>query len=266
MFRRGHGEHGVGAQVFVRDEREMITVEQEFPRAFLKPGGPVECCGIVPAPGIGVQVVYEVAAPHDQDLLVAQGVESFSDFIVVFRRLRLVHAELHDGYVRLREKVAQHRPCPVVESPSFIKLNGDRRQQVPDPNRQLGAAGSGVIDLVQLPRKTAKIMDCPGRGRIRYHGARHIPVRGNGQNSPRSRYRFAEGAPGLGVGVLLQGVHGITVPEKDSGHAFDHLNFLKVSRLQATKHEIVKAALYCAGIYPIHIDASRNCRQQVYNL
>jgi hypothetical protein len=34
---------------------------------------------------------------------------------VELRRLRLVDAQLHDGDVRLREDVTQHRPRAVVE-------------------------------------------------------------------------------------------------------------------------------------------------------
>jgi len=63
----------------------------------------------VPVPCVGVEIADEIAAPHNEDALLAQGRKLLADLVVERRRLRLVDAKLHDRNVRLRVHVAENR-------------------------------------------------------------------------------------------------------------------------------------------------------------
>jgi hypothetical protein len=62
------------------------------------------------APCVGMQVVHEVAATHNQDSLLAQRRYALADLVVERRRLRPVDVEPHDRNARCGIHVAKNRP------------------------------------------------------------------------------------------------------------------------------------------------------------
>jgi len=60
------------------------------------------------APGVGVQIVHQVAAADDQNPFLTQGCESLPESVMKDRRLRFVDAQLHDRDIGLREDVTKH--------------------------------------------------------------------------------------------------------------------------------------------------------------
>ena len=73
------------------------------------------------APRVRVQVVDEIAAPHDKYPFLAQRCEPFAGFVVEFCRSRLVDAELYDWNVCFGKDVSEHRPGAVVEAPVLVE-------------------------------------------------------------------------------------------------------------------------------------------------
>ena len=59
-------------------------------------------------PGIGVKVVDEVAAAHNENTLFSQRCEPLANVIVEARRASFVDAELHDRNVRSWIDLAEH--------------------------------------------------------------------------------------------------------------------------------------------------------------
>ena len=98
----------------------MVAGEQQFTRSLLEAHGPVEGLDLTTAPPVSVQVMHEVAAPHDKHPFVAQAGEPLRGFVVELCRLRLVNAELDNGHVCFREDVTEHRPCAVVKAPPLV--------------------------------------------------------------------------------------------------------------------------------------------------
>jgi len=78
-----------------------------------------------------MEVVDEVAAPHDEHSFLAQGRYTLPDLVVERGRLPFVDAKLHDRNVRLRVYVAQNRPRAVIERrPNIAVRIGTRNPEV----------------------------------------------------------------------------------------------------------------------------------------
>src|SRR5262245_22807908 len=108
MIRRRGSEHGVASESFVVDERLVVARRHQFTCFVLKTYRPFERLDIALAPGIGVQVMYEVAAAHDENAVVAERPELLREIVVELRRLGFVDAELNDRNVRFWIDVTQH--------------------------------------------------------------------------------------------------------------------------------------------------------------
>lgn len=82
------------------------------------------------------EIVNHVTRPGDEHPLVAEVPQSAAEFVVEAGRLCPIDAELHDGHIGVRENVAQHRPCPVVQSPVLIPEHLDGREETSGAFRQ----------------------------------------------------------------------------------------------------------------------------------
>ena len=67
------------------------------------------------APCIRVQIMHEIAAPHNQDPFIAQRREPFPDFVVKLRRLRLVDTQLNYGDIGPGENMPENSPGAMVK-------------------------------------------------------------------------------------------------------------------------------------------------------
>src|SRR4051812_49836005 len=122
MIRRRRRKRGFPAEALVRNDRLEVARFQESADAILELDRPVVGFLRMLSPGVGVEVVDDVARPEDEDVLVAQRRESARELVMLVRRERLVDPQLDDGDVRLRIEVHEERPGAVVESPAGIQL------------------------------------------------------------------------------------------------------------------------------------------------
>ncbi len=133
-----------------------------------------------------------------------------------------VDAELHDRDIGLGIDVQEHRPGAVIQSPGSVRRHRQRRQHVLNATRQGGRAGRGILDLIQLRREAAEVVDGLRRGCNRDGRAGPVPVRGDGQDRVRPGRFPPHAPPGLRVAVAGDGVHRIAVAEKDRGQPGGH--------------------------------------------
>src|SRR5438093_6039148 len=129
----GDGKHGVAAELFVSDQRGIVASKHQLAGALLESQRPVERLDRMSSPGEGVQVMHDVPAANEENILLAQCAQPLAGLVVKLRRLRLVDAELYDWNVRLRKDVTENRPRSVIEAPVLIELDVDRREEGPDP-------------------------------------------------------------------------------------------------------------------------------------
>ena len=101
------------------------------------------------APCISVQIMYKIAAPHDQNPFIAQWCELLPDLVMKCRRLGFVNAQLHDRNIGFREDVTKYGPGSVVETPSLVAVNRDWRKQSPYAIGKLRLTGRRVVDLIE---------------------------------------------------------------------------------------------------------------------
>ena len=183
---RGRREPRVAAQAVVVDERRVIIRRDQLARPRLEPDGPVERLDPGAAPRVGVQVVDEVAAPGDEDALVAQRREPAGQLVVRLGRQRLVYAQLNGGHIGRGEDVAEHRPGAVIQPPAAIEADfGGGREQLADSPGEFGRAGRWVLHLVQLAREAAEVVDGARRLLRRDKAAGQVPVRRDAEDGLR---------------------------------------------------------------------------------
>ena len=222
MLGRGHRQLRVRAQRLVVHQRFVVAPQHQFAHPRLETQRPVERLGRMPAPGIGMQVVHDVAAADQQDALVAQRPQQPAQPVVERRRLRLVDGKLHHRHVGGGKHMAQHRPGAAVQSPRKIRAHLQRLQQFAHAAHQAGIAGRRVLHLEQLAREAAEIVDRARRRRRGDRGAGQVPVRRHRQHRARPRQALAERRPASAPVVVLQRVHRVAVPEEDRRHACVH--------------------------------------------
>src|SRR5690348_7166210 len=119
----------------------------------------------MPTPGIGMEVVHDVAAADQQDTFVAQRRQPFPEFMVESGGLCFVDTKLHHRYIGMRKDVAQHGPRAVIEPPGKVGAYFQRSDQRPQPTEERGFAGRGILHLEQLARE-AKIGRASCRERV----------------------------------------------------------------------------------------------------
>lgn len=138
-------------------------------------------------------------------------------------RLRFVDAQLHDGNISLRIGMHEHRPSPVIESPSVVEGDRQRREQLLDATGKLRVTRRGILHPKQFRRKAAEIMNCLRRSADRHAGFRHIPVRGDRKDRFGLRRLYSETPPRFGVAVRQYGIHGVAVSKENCWHQFRHV-------------------------------------------
>jgi hypothetical protein len=119
-------------------------------------------------------------------------------------------------------EVEQNRPGAVVETPTIVASHQRRCKQSLDPRSKVGITWRGVLQLIQLARKAAEVMDRPrssayGDGRIF-----DVPVRGDREYRLGPRQGRADLCPPLCIGVCQQRIHGIPVPNEQRWHPPAH--------------------------------------------
>ena len=112
------------------------------------------------------QVVYCVAASHNQHALASQALQLASDSKVIGYRARIVHAELQHRNLRRREHGFEHRPAAVVQPPIVAQAHAVAvRRGAEQTGNGLGGggvAGRRVMLVEQSLRETAEIVDGAG--------------------------------------------------------------------------------------------------------
>ena len=173
----------------------------------------------MPSPRVGVQIVNEVAAAHDEDAFVAQRRETLADVVVKIRRLHFVDAELHHWNSGVGHHMTEHRPRPVIESPMFVGFDHSGREERLDLRGELAIARRGVSHFVKRPRESAEIVDRAGTLHGGHESSRQIPMRGNANDRLRPRHALADRAPASRVGIVLDRVHRVAVAEENRRHS-----------------------------------------------
>src|SRR5689334_5469143 len=110
----------------------MFACEQQATRLALEAHSPFKGLRHVASPSVRVQVVNEVATSDNQHSFVAQWRQLAPDLKMKAGGLGLVDAELHDRYVGSRIDVFEHRPRAVIEPPSVVERNRQRREHLLD--------------------------------------------------------------------------------------------------------------------------------------
>ena len=167
-----------------------------------------------------MQVVHEVAAPHDQHALVAQRRELLRGLEMPRGGLGLVDAELDDRNVRFGIDVHEHRPGAVIEAPAAIHRDVHGREQLRDARRKLGGAGRGILHVVQLAAEIRR-----SRGWCAAVAIAVTAVAGRYQCAETQRMARGRGsaapiaAQPARPRVLLDRVHRVAVAEEHRRHA-----------------------------------------------
>src|SRR6185312_5238995 len=234
MLRSRNRERGIPAPRRKVGGRRVLASHDELACSCFETHSPFVRLGGVSTPRIRVEVVYNVAAAHDQNVLMAQRAQPPSDVVMKSGWLRFIDAELYHRYVRRGERVAQHGPRSMIETPRLIQRDVQRGEQLSDSVRNLGCPRSRIPHLIQFARETAEVMDRARRTHRRYRSDRNKPVRGDRQDHTRPRNPGANGDPCRSVFVLRQRVHGIPMAKEDSRHAHDEGLLLLEPRTRRT--------------------------------
>src|SRR5215510_9781972 len=99
----------------------------------------------------------------------------------------------------------------MIQSPTMIHTDRGRCQQFLYAGRKGGIARRVVFELIKFRREAAKVMNCLRVPCGSYEGARHIPMRRNGEDCLRFSDRLSNASPCPRIVVLLQCVKWITV-------------------------------------------------------
>src|SRR4029077_5959186 len=105
---RGDGELGFAAQGFVVDEWGVVAALEQAAGILLEAHGPSEGINRMLSPGVGVEVVHEVATADNEDAFLAQPGQALADVVVEAGGTSFVDAELNDGDVSLGIDVTEH--------------------------------------------------------------------------------------------------------------------------------------------------------------
>ncbi len=160
------------------------------------------------------QVVGQVAAPEDQDPLVAQRAQGAAEREVLHRRLVRVDRQLHHRHVVIREQVQEHAPAPVIEAPVGAQP-GVRSEQRRRPRRQLGRSRRRVLQLVERLGEAAKVVDGLGRALAGERRLLDEPVRRDAEHRARLCEALAERAEAAAPGVVVERVHRRAVADEE---------------------------------------------------
>ena len=118
----------------------------------------------VASPGVSVQVVNKISAANYEYAFVAKRGYPFADFVMKFWRLCFVNTQLHNGDVRLRVNMTEHRPCAVIESPSVVRWTSSGARSCRTLRARSGSPGAGYCTSKSLARESAEIVDGSRRG------------------------------------------------------------------------------------------------------
>ena len=165
------------------------------------------------------EVVHDVAARDHEHVALAQRREARAQIEVVFERLHRVDRELHHRDVGSRERVAEHRPGAVVETPAvLVETRPHRRDHFGDLLRERGVARRRVLHPEELLREAEEVVN--GR-RVLHRGECRrvdVPMGRDHDDAAWPPDRCAERPPALRVAVVPECVHRCAVTQERSRH------------------------------------------------
>src|SRR5690606_22309224 len=113
-------------------------------------------------------------------------------------RLQRVDRELKNGDVRVRVKMREDAPCPVIESPLIaIEAHPGRLHSLNNLTGNVRCAGSRVIKIEQLLRKPIEVMNGTWPFHRRDGSGAKMPMRRDNQDRPRTPQCLAQRPPAL---------------------------------------------------------------------
>src|SRR5215467_10642724 len=105
---------------------------------------------------------------------------------------------------------------------AFVQHDWHWRQKLLHTSGEIRIARRRIHHLVKLAREAAKVVDGARRRRDSYTGAWRKPVCGDAQYRFGPRNAFSQSGPRIRVGVPLQGIHGISMTNKDCRQLLAH--------------------------------------------
>src|SRR6185312_318947 len=118
----------------------------------------------MPTPSVRVQVMHNIAAAKYENAFFPQDGQAVANFVVEQGWLSFINAELNHWDVGLWIDMAQDRPSTVVEAPPIVAAHRHRCKQFLDSCSKVEITRRGILHLIQLARKPAKVVERPGSG------------------------------------------------------------------------------------------------------
>src|SRR4051794_11481540 len=106
MFRGRHCQQRIRAELEVIHQCGVGVFAYMFAYLLFELRGPDVRWGVILAPSVGAQIVYDVAETGEQDTLFAQWRKLLPELIMEVRCLRGINAELDDRNICLRKHMA----------------------------------------------------------------------------------------------------------------------------------------------------------------
>src|SRR5512142_2273414 len=110
--------------------------------------------------------------------------------------------------------VEQNRPGTVIKTPTIVAAHGRGCKQFLAPGSKVGIAWRGVLQLIQLARKTSEGMDCPRNSAHCDGSIFDVSERGHREYRLRPRQGRTDACPAPGIRVCQQRVHRIPMPNE----------------------------------------------------
>ena len=172
-------------------------------------------------PGIRMQVVNDVTAAEDQNALLRSVPQPRAEGVVESRRLRLSMLSCTTGTSACGYGDAALTSCRDRGPRSNRRsLAAGRAARAPACERRF--ARGRIAHCEQLAREAAEVMDGSRRRHGGHGGAGDEPVRRDRQHAARARQHHTERRPGACLGIVMQRVHRVAVPEKQRRHQRTH--------------------------------------------
>ena len=120
--------------------------------------------------------------------------------------------------------MTKNRPCSVIETPRLIQFHLERCEHSLNATRKLWVAGGWVLNLKQLLREPAEVVNGSRRGIHRDACSRNIPMRRYGKDRPRHGQPLADTSPCGRVCIVAHGIHGITMTDEQCRQCRRHFH------------------------------------------
>ena len=162
------------------------------------------------------QVVRHIARGHDQDVLFGQRCQRLAHTQGVGRAQMALDRQRDDRDIGIREHLAQGCPGTVVQT-ALCVLQGRQACGLQGGHHlrgSFGAAGGGVLHLVQAGVKTTEVVDGFGSGGKAHGGRSGLPVGADHHDGAGCAQRGHQFAHGRTRSAGAQGKHGGAVGHK----------------------------------------------------